>query len=276
MAVKQPTNPNPALMESLLAQARNKNLASLNEVNQAKIAARNENQESLNQVNLNRQNNPINDERAIENTLNQQRGFTREKNFNQDQEVANNPEDPVGADLEASKQSREARIGELKTGIKEGDASISETETPQTQEPQAQENNLAEKKSQAINIPGIGGPGGGMSADDLQEVTKKAIKELAKKKLIMLLAPWAPVIITVLVGGLVTIVIIFASINVYQCYEKKGITGLLWSTFWKGYGQTLSDAFSGNCIAEDTPQQETTKKETPSQTTPPPEEGETP
>jgi hypothetical protein len=307
MAVKQPTNPNPALMESLLAQARNKNLASLNEVNQAKIGARKmnqveldkvnqtkaRNQNELNLINLNRQNKPNKqqqtDPELIERILNQKQGFDKE-NANQDQEGANNPdqvngnnaEDPVMADRQAGERSRGERMNQLGRKNK-GDTAIPEiSEVNET--PQAQENSLAEKKqSQATpnipNIPGIGSLTGGINPNDSpEEIAKKGIKMAAKKVIISVLLWASPFIIGGLAIALLLAFILIPTVMVYNCYQQMGYLekgSFLWSAFWGDFGGTLKKAMSSDCFAEDNPNPETTKKEAPPTQTdpPPPEEG---
>ena len=246
---KKSGSTNPALMESLLTEARREN------VQKQKLTNR------FNRTSPSKQTDP----ELIENTLNQQREAARE-NPNQEQEEPYSGTS-VEADRETSEQLRGERIGGLRTrrGTKEtvpSTAKISE----ENETPQDQENQLAEKKQsqmgQINNLPGMKSLTGGIDPNDSpEEIAKKAVKMAAKKAIISALLWASPWIIGGLVIGLVSIVIIFVSVNVYQCYEKKGTTGLLWSTYWKGYRQTMIDAASGNCIAEDAPKPKTTETE---------------
>ena len=287
---QKPRSVNPALMQSQLDQARKRNQQSLNQIRQQQLGNQVEldkikqqqlrtkraNERSLTGVDLYRQNNPINDPRAIENTLNQQRETARE-NPNQDQEEINGPknaqnfnqvenynsQNAVGADREAGEQSREARIGELKTGTKEKEIPSSPEITAENQTPQNQENNLAEKKqsqngqtNNIPNIPGMKSLTGGIDPNDSpEEIAKKGIKMAAKKAMISILLWASPFIISGLAIALLLAFILIPTVMVYNCYQQMGYLekgSFLWSAFWGDFGGTLKKAMSSDCFAEDT------------------------
>jgi hypothetical protein len=309
---QKPGSINPVIMQLQLDAARNSNRQSLNQIikqrtgNQAELdkvkqqqfRARKENNESLNRANLYRQNqqprpetegfnneqqepenrslnqgsSPLPNPLDIERMLN----MGRQNKKNQPDQPENEADlDPIEADEGQSASGREDRIGGLRDKGRAGKAEATAEMSPRDQEAKLTEN----RQPPAMNIPGIGGPSGGMSADALKEVGTEAAKKVAKmeaKKVIISVLLWAsPWILTGLALGMLLALIILPTIMVYDCTSKMGLAqkaSFGWSVFWSDYEGALKKAMSADCFPESTPAPETTRtKEDPPQTAPPPE-----
>jgi hypothetical protein len=84
------------------------------------------------------------------------------------------------------------------------------------------------------------------------EAGKELLKQQIKKKALLILlnpATWWAIFIAVCVFiiGVVLAFALFCIVMMYNCYEQKGWTGTLWTTYRKGPTGLLQEAFSGTC-----------------------------
>ena len=143
-----------------------------------------------------------------------------------------------------------------------GDSEDSSEDSIEAEDEAGQETAMSSKKAETN---GLMKSNLGQLTETGGEAAKEIIKQQAKKKILMVLLSVLASISPYLVIVILFLMICFPIIMAYQCWEQKGTLRLVGSSLWNGFEETLTDAMTGQCIADTsaTPKDDTSSAKTP-------------